>query len=164
MLALTFSSLKEATSHLFAQTTFDCFDVLEASISSYINFSMDGHLNTSFFDDSSESEECQSRFCSWKRLRPVCFSIIKGKQPPISFQISLFLDVNNIRTVFPEADVTANPDIEGFIIRFSYKNKSLSLSTGTVFFNFSMDRDSEHWWDRTIRKWITNIGLSFDEP
>ncbi|MFR3257691.1 MAG: DUF5721 family protein [Lachnospiraceae bacterium] len=25
------------------------------------------------------------KLCSWQRLRPVCFSIIKGKQPPVSF-------------------------------------------------------------------------------
>ena len=86
MLALTFPSLKEATSHLFAQPTFDFFDVLEATISSYITFSMDGHINEAFFEDEANTDEQPGRLCSWKRLRPVCFSIIKGKQPPVSFR------------------------------------------------------------------------------
>ena len=41
MLAFTLSSLKDATSHLFAQPSFDDFDVLSVTIVSYITFSMD---------------------------------------------------------------------------------------------------------------------------
>ena len=44
MLAFTLSSLKDATSHLFTQPSFDDFDVLSVTIVSYITFSMDGHL------------------------------------------------------------------------------------------------------------------------
>ena len=50
MLAFTLSSLKDATSHLFTQPSFDDFDVLSVTIVSYITFSMDGHLNAAFFD------------------------------------------------------------------------------------------------------------------
>ena len=48
MLAFTLSSLKDATSHLFTQPSFDDFDVLSVTIVSYITFSMDGHLNAAF--------------------------------------------------------------------------------------------------------------------
>ena len=51
MLAFTLSSLKDATSHLFTQPSFDDFDVLSVTIVSYITFSMDGHLNAAFFED-----------------------------------------------------------------------------------------------------------------
>ena len=40
MLAFTLSSLKDATSHLFTQPSFDDFDVLSVTIVSYITFSM----------------------------------------------------------------------------------------------------------------------------
>ena len=78
MLAFTLSSLKDATSHLFTQPSFDDFDVLSVTIVSYITFSMDGHLNAAFFE---EADTQPDKLCSWQRLRPVCFSIIKGKQP-----------------------------------------------------------------------------------
>ena len=74
MLAFTLSSLKDATSHLFTQPSFDDFDVLSVTIVSYITFSMDGHLNAAFFEDADTQPD---KLCSWQRLRPVCFSIMK---------------------------------------------------------------------------------------
>lgn len=163
MLALTFPSLKEATSHLFAQPTFDFFDVLEATISSYITFSMDGHINEAFFEDEANTDEQPGRLCSWKRLRPVCFSIIKGKQPPVSFQITLFLERDKAAALFNETQLSQNPDIDGFTLRLSYRNHTLQLSTGTVFSRFSMDRDSERLWDHCIFEWIRQKQIAFEE-
>ena len=166
MLALTLSSLKDATSHLFAQATFDCFDMLTATISSYITFSMDGHLNAAFFEGAENSDSdvpAQNKLCSWKRLRPICFSIIKGKQPPVSFQITLFLDRDKAAALFSDALLSQNQDIDGFTLHFSYRNHTLTLSTGTVFARFSLDRDSERLWDQYILTWAKKQPLSFEE-
>lgn len=164
MLALTFSSLKDATSHLFAQPTFDCFDVLAVTISSYITFSMDGHLNAAFFEDSENSDIYeQDRLCSWLRLRPICFSIIRGKQPPVSFQITLFLDHNKAASLFSDPLLSLNQDIDGFTLHLSYRNHTLTLSTGTVFTRFSLDHDSERLWGQYILIWIKSLHLSFEE-
>ena len=164
MLALTLSSLKDATSHLFAQSTFDCFDVLTVTISSYITFSMDGHLNAAFFEDSEDQNTHESdRLCSWKRLRPICFSIIKGKQPPVSFQITLFLDRDKAASLFSDGLLSQNQDIDGFTLHLSYRNHTLTFSTGTVFTRFSLDRDSERLWDQYILAWAKSQQLSFEE-
>ena len=100
MLAFTLSSLKDATSHLFTQPSFDDFDVLSVTIVSYITFSMDGHLNAAFFE---EADTQPDKLCSWQRLRPVCFSIIKGKQPPVSFQITFFLEKDKASNLFNDS-------------------------------------------------------------
>lgn len=172
MLAVTLSSLKDATSHLFTKPTFDGFDVLAVTISSYITFSMDGHLNAAFFEDqandqsddqSTNVKNTSSKLCSWSRLRPVCFSIIKGKQPPVSFQITLFLDREQSAAFFEESALSENQDIEGFTLHFSYKNRVLTLSTGTVFSRFSLDRDSERVWDHSIYEWLKTQAIEFDE-
>lgn len=181
MLALTLSSLKDATSHLFAQPTFDCFDVLTVTISSYITFSMDGHLNAAFFEGAEDFEVSEassefskgfpkasnipthSKLCSWQRLRPICFSIIRGKQPPVSFQITLFLDRNRAASLFSDSLLSKNQDIDGFTLHLSYRNRTLTLSTGTVFTRFSLDRESEQLWDQYILAWARNQQLSFEE-
>ena len=164
MLALTLSSLKDATSHLFTQSTFDCFDVLTVTISSYITFSMDGHLNTAFFEDSEDLDAHRpDKLCSWKRLRPICFSIIKGKQPPVSFQITLFLDRDKAASLFSDDLLSQNQDIDGFTLHLSYRNRTLTLSTGTVFARFSLDRDSERLWDQYILAWAKKQQLFFEE-
>lgn len=167
MLALTLSSLKDATSHLFAQSTFDCFNVLTVTISSYITFSMDGHLNAAFFENSKDSEDSDAhepdKLCSWQRLRPICFSIIKGKQPPVSFQITLFLDRDKAASLFSDGLLLQNQDIDGFTLHLSYRNRTLTFSTGTVFARFSLDRDSERLWDQYILAWAKKQQLSFEE-
>ena len=166
MLALTLSSLKYATSHLFAQSTFDCFDVLTVTISSYITFSMDGHLNAAFFEGAEDSDSdvpAQNKLCSWQRLRPICFSIIKGKQPPVSFQITLFLDRDKAASLFSDALLSQNQDIDGFTLHLSYRNRTLTLSTGTVFARFSLDRDSERLWDQNILAWAKKQQFSFEK-
>jgi hypothetical protein len=167
MLALTLSSLKDATFHLFTQPTFDCFDVLTVTISSYITFSMDGHLNAAFFENSEDSEDSDAhepdKLCSWQRLRPICFSIIKGKQPPVSFQITLFLDRDKAVSLFSDDLLSQNQDIDGFTLHLSYRNRTLTLSTGTVFARFSLDRDSERLWDQYILAWAKKQQLSFEE-
>ena len=116
MLAFTLSSLKDATSHLFTQPSFDDFDVLSVTIVSYITFSMDGHLNTAFFENADTQPD---KLCSWQRLRPVCFSIIKGKQPPVSFQITFFLDKDKASNLFNDSMLANNQDIDGFTLHLS---------------------------------------------
>ena len=108
MLAFTLSSLKDATSHLFTQPSFDDFDVLSVTIVSYITFSMDGHLNAAFFEDADTQPD---KLCSWQRLRPVCFSIIKGKQPPVSFQITFFLEKDKASNLFNDSMLANNQDM-----------------------------------------------------
>ena len=149
MLAFTLSSLKDATSHLFTQPSFDDFDVLSVTIVSYITFSMDGHLNAAFFEDADTQPD---KLCSWQRLRPVCFSIIKGKQPPVSFQITFFLEKDKASNLFNDSMLANNQDIH-----------TLSLSTGTVFSRFSLDRDSERLWDHYVAAWIKQKQLDFEE-
>ena len=160
MLAFTLSSLKDATSHLFTQPSFDDFDVLSVTIVSYITFSMDGHLNAAFFEDANTQPD---KLCSWQRLRPVCFSIIKGKQPPVSFQITFFLEKDKASNLFNDSMLANNQDIDGFTLHLSYRNHTLSLSTGTVFSRFSLDRDSERLWDHYIAAWIKQKQLDFEE-
>ena len=160
MLAFTLSSLKDATSHLFTQPSFDDFDVLSVTIVSYITFSMDGHLNAAFFE---EADTQPDKLCSWQRLRLVCFSIIKGKQPPVSFQITFFLEKDKASNLFNDSMLANNQDIDGFTLHLSYRNHTLSLSTGTVFSRFSLDRDSERLWDHYVAAWIKQKQLDFEE-
>lgn len=63
-------------------------------------FLWDGHLNAAFFEDADTQPD---KLCSWQRLRPVCFSIIKGKQPPVSFQITFFLDKDKASSLFNDS-------------------------------------------------------------
>ena len=148
MLAFTLSSLKDATSHLFTQPSFDDFDVLSVTIVSYITFSMDGHLNAAFFE---EADTQPDKLCSWQRLRPV------------SFQITFFLDKDKASNLFNDSMLANNQDIDGFTLHLSYRNHTLSLSTGTVFSRFSLDRDSERLWDHYVAAWIKQKQLDFEE-
>lgn len=155
MISLKLCSMKDATRRLLIEEDFDFFSVLEASVVSYITFSMDGHCNADFYEDDEE----KPRLVSWKKLRPICYDIIRGKKTPVSFHIEFFLTGEEAAARFCEPDLTLNHDIEGYTVRLTYRSRALSLSTGTVFSTFSMDRESEHLFDECLLHWIKNIPL-----
>lgn len=156
MISLKLCSIKDATRKLFTETPFDFFSVLEASIVSYVTFTMDGHCNPDFFEEGNEEPP---RLVSWKRLRPICYEIIKGKRIPISFQILFFITSAEAANSFSEPDLTLNRDIDGYTVRIFYKSRTLTLSTGTVFKTFSMDRESERLFDECLIHWLRGITL-----
>lgn len=82
MIALKAEDVKTFTSKLFLKEDFDSFLVKEVNIVTYNNFTIDGHIRQGYYTDEELEENRIESFSSWKVLRPVCFSLIKGKKLP----------------------------------------------------------------------------------
>lgn len=160
MLSVRFTSLKEATGSLFLENTFDSFSLAEAVFFCAASFTVDGHCNREFYDQDSGDQSSQETFVSWKSLRPVCFHMIKGKRPPISFRIVFFLKKEQAAELFCNPVLSENADIDGFLFILSYKNQVLTATSGTSFHRFSMDRESEKLWDHLLLVWLEQHNLS----
>ena len=91
MIALKVEDVKTFTSKLFLKEDFDSFLVKEVNIVTYNNFTIDGHIRQGYYTDEELEENRIESFSSWRVLRPVCFSLIKGKKLPGSFHIVLLL-------------------------------------------------------------------------
>ena len=88
MIALQLVDVKDFMNKLLCSDLFDHFLLPEATINTYVNHVIDGHLNMDFFspEDPQYEELSQSNICPFSRLRPICLQLIKGNRTPLSFK------------------------------------------------------------------------------
>ena len=86
MLALKITDQKNFTNKLFLGDTFDLFWLNQAEIITSNVFSIDGKLQTDFFDNDEQEFLASSHrtFSLWKEVKPFCYSVIRGKKAPLS--------------------------------------------------------------------------------
>ena len=89
MIALKIEDMKQFTARLFMGETFDHFLIREAEIITFNVFTIDGHIRQGYYSEEELEENQLEELSSWKMIRPYCFSLIKGKKLPGSFQIVL---------------------------------------------------------------------------
>ena len=80
MVALKVEDVRSFTSKLFVKEDFDRFLVKEINIITYNSFTIDGHVRQGYYTQEELEENRIEDFSSWKMLRPLCFSLIKGKK------------------------------------------------------------------------------------
>jgi len=160
MLSLRLKSLKDATRQLFLDTSFDCFSLMEASFVCAASFTIDGRCNQDFFDPADVPED---EFVSWSSVRPVCFQMIKGKRVPLSFRLVFTLSASKAADLFQSPALADNADINRYIFILNYKNQQLSVTTGTSFHRFSLDKASAKIWDQQIACWLDSHSLAYDD-
>ena len=89
MIALQVQDIKSFMSKLLIGTDFDAFWLSEANITTSVTYTIDGLLHPDFFD-TQEAELLQAEgreYALWKDIKPLCFSIMKGKKTPLHFKI-----------------------------------------------------------------------------
>lgn len=148
MIALRITDLKTFTGMLFLHTTFDSFQICEASFSVSATYFIDGHRNKDFYD-TEEWEQLKSKeYLTWGEVRPRCFDWIKGSRLPLGFKIVLRSPNTETGTAF---------------LNIRYDQASLQCVTGFSAKTFSMDRAQERDWDDRIRTFFKKQGISFEE-
>jgi len=149
MKCIEISQIKEFTTQLFTGTAFDEFLMSEVQISTAATFTIDGHVNESFVgEEDMQNEEYREGFLLWRKVRPVCFEIIKGRKVPSRFQIVLKLSDRQLDRFLEKAGMQARKNqIGGLFLNIRFLNKQLSCTTGTALKPFSLDKSLEAQWD-----------------
>ena len=152
-------------SKFLAGEAFDAFLLEEASISTYNTFTIDGRENKSFYT----SEEWDDReirpyeFTAWKKIRPVCFDLIKGKRTPTSFHFVLHLIPDHTASILQKGDTNITADqVKAFVLNVKYDGTSLTLITGTAFHTFLMDKTPDALWDHAVKQFLTKQQIEFE--
>lgn len=155
MIAQKISNLHQFTKQLFLEQTFDSFLVSELTISTYNSFHIDGRLKREFFTEEEWNKFGSERFSSWAQLRPICFSLIKGKKLPLSFQIILRLSNSDMELLF--SDTPLPTELDGLFLNIVYKNEELICTSGTAYKQFTMNRSTDQLWDRYLTDLLEKI-------
>lgn len=166
MIAFRIKNIKQFMAKLLAGDDFDAFLLEQAILSTYNTFTIDGRENRDFYS-SEEWEDATIRpyeFSSWKKIRPICFDLIKGKHTPAAFHFVLHLAPDHTAAVLQTGDTTVTADqVKAFVLNIKYDGTALTLVTGCAFHTFLMDKTPDALWDRAVRQFLSNRQIDFDD-
>jgi hypothetical protein len=164
MIALRIEDIKHFTSKLFVGETFDEFLMKEVSIVTFNLFTMDGHIRHGYYTEEELEESKVEEFSTWRMVKPLCFSVIKGKKLPGSFQIVLQLSPSGVREFLNSRQIPMNEDqITGLYINIRYEEGKLYCVTGTSVSFFTMDKTLDQEWDGSVKEFLKQSQIEFVE-
>lgn len=138
MIVLKIENIKEFMSQLFAGDMFDRFHVSTCEVTTFVTFQADGKLYSEWFD-SDEKPGGGSGLVLWQQLKPMIFSMIKGKKTPGKMRIGF-------------CHYMENGDCGS--LRIQYEKDELLLFTGYMQKEFSLSKEKEAEWDENCRAFI----------
>ncbi|MDR1764521.1 MAG: DUF5721 family protein [Lachnospiraceae bacterium] len=115
MVSYKIEDIKAFTNSLFVGGLFDAFLVREATFCTFCKFTIDGKIKEGYYSKEEAQEAGLCEYAPWGKLKPVCFSLIKGKRLPLSFSVQLKLGASEARRLVQgDADGAAGgPDAGG---------------------------------------------------
>ena len=162
MIALRIEEQKKFTSGLFIGELFDKFLLREADIVTFNRFTIDGRVRRGYYTGGEQEEGEIGEFSSWRTIKPVCFSLIRGKRLPETFRIVLCLS-EEARSRFVQAHAPGilPEQAGGLYINIQYENQEMTCVTGTSMNIFTMDRTLEREWDESVKQFLKRSGIAF---
>lgn len=165
MISCKITELKQFMAGLLASDCFDSFLLEQATIITYNTFTIDGHLEREFYT-SEEWEDPALRpydLSCWADIRPICFSLIKGKKTPVHMKFVLCLKPEITEKLLKSSDVEI-PDnfVKDLVLTIRYGDGTMTCTTGVSFSSFLPDKTPERLWDRAFLQFLEQKGIGFD--
>lgn len=166
MISFKIKNVRQFMGKFLASEAFDSFLVEEASISTYNTFQIDGHQNRDFYT-TEEWEDREIRpydFSQWNKLRPICYSLIKGTRTPSAFKFVLHLMPDYAASILKDGDTSITPQqIKAFVLTVRYDDTGLTLITGTSFHTFIMDKSADELWDKAMGRFLDKREIEYEQ-
>ncbi|OUO77746.1 hypothetical protein B5F53_12965 [Blautia sp. An249] len=166
MIALKILDIKDFMSRLLKGEAFDPFWLVEASITTYNTFTIDGSLHRDFFDAPllEALDRTQRTYSLWREVKPYCFSIIRGKHTPLHFKFVFQLSRENTSLAVTDSGLLIDPeDVNGMYLNFQFHGGELTCTTGTSLRIFTMDKTIDNTWDLMVLSFFKQNGIAFEQ-
>lgn len=164
MVALKIDEIGAFTAKLFIGTEFDGFLVREVNIVTYNSFTIDGHIRQGYYTEEELEQNHIEEMSSWQTLKPFCYSLIKGKKLPGSFQITLQLAPAEVGRFLTERGLNLAPEqIGGIYMNIRYEDQVLYCISGTSLNVFTLDKSLDREWDDAMRTLLRRHQIVFTE-
>lgn len=162
MVGLKIDDVRQFTSKLLVGDTFDDFLVREAEINTFNTFSINGHVRQGYYTREELGENRIGTLSSWAVLKPICFSLIKGKKLPGSFQIVLQAAPGQVEQFLSRGQLTVTMDqIKGLYVNIKYEDGKIMCVTGTSIGFFTLDKSLDTEWDEAVECFFKRQGIVF---
>jgi len=166
MIALQILDIKEFTKHLFIGNIFHSFLLSEATITTSHTTVIDGTLHKNFYTESEQQElKLGDRdFSTWEEVKPLCFSIIKGKHTPLYFKMVFHLTRDDIEKFLNASGIPMLPeDVFGLFLNITYDGSTMLCTTGTSIRTFTLDKTLDNSWDIWIMTFLKEHGIATEK-
>ena len=160
MLSIQIKDLKKFTSLLFTEDTFDKFCLHDAVFRTSATTVIDGSRNTDFYREGETAPE--ALYVYWSELRPVCFTLIRGKHLPVSFRLVMLTGKEVTRQLVRLSGFT-DCEVSSLTLNITYREGALYLTTGISYEGFTLDKTLEKYWDGTVRAFLEKHALDYTE-
>ena len=165
MISIEITGIKDFMNKLLGSEAFDSFYLEEATIVTFNTFVIDGHTVNSFYkgtDNAGNSMEIPGPFSSWKQMRPICFSLMKGNRSPVSFKLVIHAGDHYMERLKANSQTYPNaPHIKSLAVNIRFENGTLKCITGTSYDTFIMDKTIDNVWDGDFVSSLTAMGIQF---
>lgn len=164
MIALRIDDIRQFTGKLFLGGMFDWFLVREATIVTFNTFHIDGHTKLGYYTEAELEENKIEDLSAWAVIKPICFSLIKGKKLPGSFQIALQIPPADVERFLRHGQLAIPGDqIQGLYVHIRYEDGVLHCVTGTSVSFFTLDRSLDMEWDEAVKLFLKEQEIIFYE-
>ena len=158
MLSLQISDIRQFMTCLLSIDTFDHFLLVEATVKMAVTHRIDGRINKGFYESDMVPEE---DYIPWGDVRDYVFTVIRGKQLPLSMKIILALPGPTIRALLTQKGLSERiRDIEGMYLNILYTPENLLLTTGISDKSFSLDRLADSALEESVRGFLRKHELA----
>lgn len=154
MQAFEIENQKKFTGLLFTGDFLDNLLVHDIKIKTQIDVAISGKINVDFFEGNKPSTD----YIRFAEMKPICVSLIKGKQLPLMFSIVLSLDEKKTQSWLLAQH---NHDISNLYINIKYENRKLTVISACSYAKFSLDKDTERKWDSDVGRLLTSKEIEF---
>ncbi|MCR4716315.1 MAG: DUF5721 family protein [Lachnospiraceae bacterium] len=164
MLAVSIKDIKQFMREMFVGELFDNFLLVKANINHDINYEIDGHLNSDFFDSEEKENMLKDSYKQWSQLKSLITTMIKGNKLPLNFNIVLTTSKKSLEILFNSSSHDFTIDqVEGLFINIIYKNEELLITSGSSYSVFSMDKSLDNAFENAIKRLLASKSIDFEE-
>lgn len=158
MISENIKDIKKFMSALLVKDSFDDMLATDVTITTYNTFHIDGHIKRFFFTEEEYDALNRPELSQWRKIKPICFELIKGNKLPLSFKIIFCLNKEVTARILSENNIGLVPEnINGLFINIKYEDNLLSYVTGTSLNIFTLDKSLEQAVDSYVSKMISDI-------
>lgn len=156
--------MKTFMSKLLASDAFDIFLLEEASIQTATLFTIDGHIQPEFYPLSERTpENLPYTMTPWSDMKGLCFDLIKGKHTPLFFKFVLHLKPEKMEELLKrESLFKKDSPLKSLLLTIKYDGSKATITTGTSYATFVMDKTADVVWDREIAKYLSQCQIPYE--
>ena len=142
-------STKALMHQLLKEKTFHPFLLREATVTTFVTYTIDGQINGDFLE-----EEVEEGYCLWSQMQEQVLQWVKGKKLPKQMKLIFAAPKRLKEKVAPQASV--------LFLNVIFEQGEVRVVTGTSMATFTLNKDADRAWDEWVQGYLKKQGLQFE--